>query len=177
MSEPVPPGQGPEGAEPDDKKKARDGADNGNGKSIADQAAAEPPVPEIEPKPLGPGGTVPMPKMPGRKQPPTNIMVKITEAKCEGAGQLDEESEVLLVVRGKYKKSTTEPKFDGEGRVTSRDYTQTVRPTWTEDFDAFLAANGLKLVRVDEDGDAVSPGDLVNIEELRREREKEGALD
>jgi hypothetical protein len=150
--------------------KAHDGAENGNGGSIADQADT-PPVPEIMPKPLGPGGTVPMPKMPGRKQPPTNIMVKITEAKCEGAGQLDEESEVLLVVRGKYKKATTEPKFDGEGRVTSRDYTQMVRPTWAEDFDAFLDANGLKLVRKDEEGDAVNPGDLVNIEELRREKE------
>lgn len=163
---------GPESHE--GEPKARDGAEsgngNGNGESIAKQAE-QPPVPEVAPQPLGPGGTVPMPKMPGRRQPPTNIMVKITEAKCEGAGQLDEESEVLLVVRGKYKKATTEPKFDGEGRVTSRDYTQTVRPTWTEDFDAFLSANGLKLVRVDEEGEPVNPGDLVNIEELRAGKE------
>lgn len=155
---------------PEGPTKAHDGAENGNGGSIADQAT-EPPVPEVAPTPLGPGGTVPMPKMPGRKQPPTNIKVKVTEAECEGAGQLDEESEVLLVVRARYSKATTKPKFDGEGRVTSRDYVQTVKPTWTEDFDAFLAKNGLKLVRADEEGDAVDPSDLVNIEELRTQRE------
>lgn len=155
--------------------KAENGAENGNGKSIADQAEA-PPVPEIEPKPLGPGGTVPMPKMPGRKQPPTNIKVVITQAACSGAGQLDEESEVLLVVRARYHHATTVPKFDGEGRVNSRDYVQTVKPTWTEDFDAFLAANGLKLVRIEEDGAAVAPTDLVNIEELRADRAKDNAI-
>lgn len=156
--------------------KAHDGEENGNGgRSIADQAEA-PPVPEIEPAPLGPGGTVPMPKMPGRKQPPTNIKVKVTEAECSGAGQLDEEAEVLLVVRAGYSHATTKPKKDGEGRVISRDYVQTVKPTWTEDFDAFLAANGLKLVRIEEDGDAVAPDDLLNIEELRAGKAKEDAL-
>lgn len=162
---------------PEGGAKATDGAENGGngGQSIASQAET-PPVPEIEPKPLGPGGTVPMPKMPGRKQPPTNIKVKVTEAECSGAGQLDEEAEVLLVIRARYSHSTTKPKFDGEQRVISRDYVQTVKPTWTEDFDAFLAANGLKLVRVDEDGDAVDPGDLVQIEKLRAGKEMEDAL-
>lgn len=165
---------GPDKAE--GQKAARDGAPNGNGNgggSIADQAQ-EPPVPTIEPKPLGPGGTVPMPKMPGRKQPPTNIKVVVTQAAVPGAGQLDEEAEVLLVVRAKYFDANTRPKFDGEGRVISRDYVQKVKPTWAEDFDTFLAANGLKLVRIDEEGDAVNPSDLVNIEELRAEREGSG---
>lgn len=152
----------------------RDGEENGGeGKSIADQAEA-PPVPEIAPKPLGPGGTVPMPKMPGRKQPPTKIKVVVTQAACEGAGQLDEEAEVLLIVRGSYYKAETIPKKDGEGRVTSRDYTQTVKPNWIEDFDTFLAANGLKLVSIDEDGKAVAPEYLLDIEEIRRVREGKG---
>jgi hypothetical protein len=159
----------------EDRGKTRDGKENGNGGSIADRAE-DPPVPEVTPQPLGPSGTIPMPKMPGRKQPPTRIMVKVTEAKCEGAGQLDEEAEILLIVRGKYKKATTEPQFDGDGRVTSRDYVQMVRPTWVEDFDVFLAANGLKVVPLDEAGEAVETSSLLNIEERRVERQG-GALD
>lgn len=170
----MPPTDAPEKHEGD--AKTHDG-EEAKGKSVADQAEA-PPVPEIEPKPLGPGGTVPMPKMPGRKQPPTNIKVKVTEAECKGAGQLDEESEVLLVVRAGYSHSTTKPKKDGQGRVTSRDYVQTVKPTWTEDFDSFLAANGLKLVSIDEPGEGVAPEHLLDIEEIRRVREgKDSPLD
>lgn len=153
------------------KPKAHDGEEHNAG-----ERAEDPPVPEIAPKPLGPSGTVPLPKMPGRRQPPTNIKVKVTEAECSGAGQLDEEAEILLVVRANYSHSTTKPKFDGERRVISRDYVQTVKPTWTEDFDAFLSANGLKLVRVEEEGDAVAPNDLVNIEELRSGKVMEDAI-
>jgi hypothetical protein len=154
-----------------------DGEGDGNGGSIAARAEA-PEMPEISPQPLGPGGTIPLPKMPGRRQPPTNIKVKITEAHCEGAGQLEEESEYLLVVRGRYKNATTTPKFDGDGQVISRDYVQTMKPTWVEEFDAFLASNGWKIVAVDDLGEPIHMSSLTAIEERRREQmAKEGALD
>jgi hypothetical protein len=162
----------------EDEGKARDGAENGgNGGSIADRAE-EPIVPEVEPKPLGPGGTIPLPKMPGRKQPPTHTKVKITEAHCDGAGQLDEESEVLLIVRAKYSKSTTIPKFDGDGKVASRDYVQTIKPTWVEEIDAFLASNGWKIVAADAPGEPILMTSLTAIEEARIEQmRQDGALD
>lgn len=159
-----------------DEGKVKDGAENGNGGSIADRAE-EPPVPEVEPKPLGPGGTIPLPKMPGRKQPPTNIKVKITEAHCEGAGQLDEETEYLMVVRGRYKNATTTPKFNGNGQVSSRDYVQTMKPTWVEEIEAFLSSNGWKIVAADCPGEPIHMTSLTAIEERRIELMKDGALD
>jgi hypothetical protein len=175
----TPPGQGPDKAEDGDEKKVRDGGTNGNGgSSIADQAAAaDPPVPEVSPTPLG-SKQPPIPGLAGgRKKPPVKTRIIITAAAADARGQVDVEGEQLLIVRARYFKATTTPKFDGEGRVQSFDYDQTFKPTWTEGLDDFLAANGLKMVRVDEEGDAVDPTDLVNVEELRREREKEGALD
>ena len=170
---------GPEKAENGEEKKARDGRTNGNGGgSIAEQAAnSEPPVPEVSPTPLG-SKQPPIPGLAGgRKKPPVKTRIIITAAAAEARGQVDVEGEQLLISRVRYFKATTTPKFDGEGRVTSFDYDQTFKPTWTEGLDDFLAANGLKLVRVDEPGESVDPDDLVNVEELRREREKEGALD
>lgn len=164
----------------DDNSTHTDGEPNGNGGgSIAERAEQqEPEVPEITPQPLGPGGTIPLPKMPGRKQPPTHIKVKITEAHCEGAGQLDEETEYLLVVRGRYKNATTTPKFDANDQVTSRDYVQTMKPTWVEEFDAFLASNGWKIVAADDAGEPIHMTSLTAIEERRAEQmAKEGALD
>lgn len=163
-------------AEEQDGSTHTDGEANGGG-SIAERAE-EPEVPEISPQPLGPGGTIPLPKMPGRRQPPTNIKVKITEAHCEGAGQLDEETEYLMVVRGKYKNATTTPKFDAQNQVISRDYVQTMKPTWVEEMDAFLASNGWKIVAADAPGDAIHMTSLTAIEERRAEQmAKEGALD
>lgn len=160
--------QQPPSAEEGDKP-VRDGDEtNGKGHEANEQS---PPVPEISPTPLGPGGTIPMPKMPGRKQPPTHVKVKVTEAACEGSGQLDEEAEFLLVIRARYFKSSTVPKFDGEGRVSSRDYVQIVKPTWTEDLDTFLAKNGYKIVSADQAGEAVDTASLVDIEAIRAARE------
>lgn len=156
---------------PEGGAKARDGAENGNGGgSIADQAE-QPPVPEVNPNPLGPGGTVPMPALGGRRKPPVTNKVVITSAACPGAGQLNPEEEQLLVIRAGYMKATTTPKFDGEGRVKEYDYVQICRPTWTEDLATFLAANGYKLVRVEDEGEPVELGSVVNIEEMRRQRE------
>jgi len=156
----------------EDEGTTRDGAENanGNGGSIADRAEA-PPVPEVQPNPLGPGGTVPMPGLPGRRKPPVTNKVVITQAACPGAGQLNPEEEQLLVVRAGYLKAVTTPHHDGEGRVKSFDYIQMCKPTWTEDLPTFLAANGYKLVRADGPGEAVELSTVVNIEEIRAERE------
>ena len=158
----------------------RDGASNGNGGSIADQAAAhaeEPDVPEVSPVPLGNAKQIPLPGLPkGRSKPPVNVRIKITQAGAPARGQLPVEGEQLVVSRVRYFKAEAKPKFDGEGRVESFDYEQTFKPTWTEGLHDFLAANGLKLVSADEKGDPIDPDNLVNIEELRSEREKEDAL-
>jgi hypothetical protein len=163
----TPPGQGPDKAEADDKKKARDGQTNGNGGSIADQAS-EPPVPEVSPTPLGNEKQMPIPALAGgRRKPPAKARIIITAAAAKARGQVPIEGEQLLIVRARYFKATTTPRFDGEGRVESFDYDQTFKPTWTEGLQDFLDANGLKLVRKDEDGDSIDPDDIVNIEELR----------
>jgi hypothetical protein len=151
---------------------ARDGAENassngnGNGKSIADQAAEEVPVPE--PQPLGGQGTLPIPGGKGRKH--VEMLVVINQGETKGAGQIDVEGEQLLIVRAEYANADTRPVRDGERRVTGWKYVQKLRPTWVETFDDYLEANGLKIVRVDEPGEAIDPENLVNIEELRRER-------
>lgn len=152
------------------EKPVRDGDEtNGNGHSGEAEA---PPVPEITPNPLGPGGTVPLPGIKGRsRKPPVINKIVVTQAACPGAGQLDPEREYLLIVRAGYLKGGHVPKFDGEGRVREYDYIQTLRPTWTEDLDTFLDANGYKIVRADDEGEAVSPGNLVDIEELREAKE------
>lgn len=161
--------QPPDGHE--GKPAARDGAENGNGGgSVADQAEA-PPVPEVVPNPLGPGGTVPMPGLGRSRKPPVTNKVVVTSAACPGAGQLNPEEEQLLVVRASYLKATTTPRFDGEGRVKEFDYVQVCKPTWTEDLATFLAANGYKIVRADDKGEPIELGSVVNIEELRAARE------
>lgn len=174
----TPPGQGPDKAEEGDEKKARDGQPNGNGGgSIADQAA-EPPVPEVSPTPLGNEKQMPIPSLSGaRRKPPVKARIIITAAAAPARGQVPIEGEQLLISRVRYFKAVTTPRFDGEGRVESFDYDQTFKPTWTEGLQDFLDANGLKLVRKDEEGDEIDPGDIVNIEELRAPSpEKEDAL-
>lgn len=162
----------------EDEGKTRDGAENGNGGgSIADRAE-DPPVPTINPDPFGPGGTLPIPGTAGtkRKRVPVQNKVVLTQASCPGAGQLDPEGSFLFVVRADYDKAITKPKKDGQGRVTSIDYNQQCRPTWTEGLDQFLAANGLKLVPIDDEGTGVDPDSLIHIEE-QRAANQDGALD
>lgn len=159
-----------------------DGADEAkaatNGKpetaSVADQAAEEVPVPE----PIALGGLEGKGQLPipgigkSRRKLPVEVQVSIMAAGTKGAGQLDPEAEQLLVIRGAYQGATTRPVKDGEGRVTGWKYVQQVRPTWIESMDDYLAANGLKIVRADDPGDALDPSDLTNIEEIRRERQE-----
>jgi hypothetical protein len=161
MAEQQPP-EGHEGA-----PKAHDGAENGNGKSIAQQAD-QPPVPEVSPTPLGNEKQMPIPSLSGgRRKPPVKARIIITAAAAPARGQVSIEGEQLLISRVRYFKATTTPRFDGEGRVESFDYDQTFKPTWTEGLQDFLDANGLKLVRQEEEGDEVDPGDIVDIERLR----------
>lgn len=161
-------GNSGDGPESEGEGTHRDGAPNGNGGSIADRAE-EPPVPVITPNPFGPGGTLPIPGTQGtrRKAVPVENKVVLTSASCPGAGQLDPEGSFLFVVRADYDKATTKPMKDGEGRVTSINYHQQCKPTWTEGLDQFLASNGLKLVPIEDAGDAIEPSSLIEIEAHR----------
>lgn len=170
--------QPPEGHE--GEPKARDGEENGkgkNGKSIADRAKEiEAALPE--PAPLGdPRGTIPLPvgSTPSAKKN-VEVVVELTKAHAPGAGQLDINAEHLLIVRAEYLKGIPTPKRDGEKRVIGFKYVQQLRPTWVEGLDDYLRLNGLKIVRSDEDGDAVDPENLVNIEELRGARGKDNGI-
>jgi len=162
------------------KEKNRDGKppeETPEEKKVREQKELEDAMPE--PKPMGdPSGTIPLPvgSTPSAKRN-VEVVVELTKAHSRGAGQLDINKEHLLIVRAEYLKGTPVPKRDGDKRVTGFKYVQQLRPTWTESLDDYLEANGLKIVRVDEEGEAISPENLVNIEELRGAREGKGALD
>lgn len=159
------------------KPKAKDGEENGNGKSIADRAKEiEAALPEAAP--LGdPRGTIPLPvgAQPSAKKN-VEVVVELTKAHAPGAGQLDINAEHLLIVRAQYLKGIPTPKRDGEQRVIGFKYVQQLRPTWIESLDDYLRLNGLKIVRLDEDGEAVPAENLVNIEDLRAAAGKDDAI-
>jgi len=156
------------------KTAMRDGGPNGdgNGTSIADRAAeVEDALPE--PAPIGDKrGTIPLPvgSTPSAKKN-VEVVVELTKAHTKGAGQLDINVDHLFLVRGEYLKGIPQPKRDGERNVVGFKYVQQVRPTWVETLDDYLRLNGLKIVRADEEGDAVDPSTLVNIEEQRKEKQ------
>lgn len=131
-----------------------------------------------EPQPMGdPKGTIPLPVgSPVQAKRNVEVVVELTKTHMPGAGQLDINKEHLLIVRAAYLKGTPIPKRDGEGQVTGYKYVQQLRPSWTEDLDDYLRLNGLKIVRVDEEGQAIDPENLVNIEDLRGKHQG-GALD
>jgi len=161
-----------EAEQPDEDKAAMNGDPRGG--SIADVAAADEgvesmPVPTV----LTGDGQIPLPGL-GRRggtKPPVEVLVKIGASATPGAGQLNPEAEYLLVTRVQYQKTETVKMADAEGRVKGWKVVQHVRPTWTESLDAFLEANGLKIVAVDEAGDSIDPGNLVNVEDFRKVRE------
>jgi hypothetical protein len=129
-----------------------------------------------EPKPMGdPKGTIPLPVgSPPKAKRNVEVVIELTSTHMPGAGQLDINKEHLLLVRAGYSGGTPKPKRDGDGQVVGFKYKQQLKPSWTETLEDYLALNGLKIVRTDEEGEAIHPENLVNIEELRGKR---GALD
>jgi hypothetical protein len=162
----------------EDEGSTRDGAENGGGSLNDRSAEIEAALPE--PAPLGDKrGTIPFPgTAPQSAKKNVEIVVELTKTHSPGAGQLDINKEHLLLVRAEYLKGTPTPKRDGEKRVIGFKYVQQLRPTWTESLEDYLRLNGLKIVRVDEKGDALDIDALSDVEALRlQQREKEGALD
>lgn len=163
----------------DDQSTHTDGEANGNGGgSIAERAEEEKELPIPESKPLGEkGGQIPLPGTPAQKRKPVEIVVELGSSHTPGAGQLDVDGEHLLIVRAEYKEGVPRAKRDSDREIIGWKYIQKLRPTWVESLDAFLAANGMKIVRVDDEGEALSAEALTNIEQIRRDREGVGALD
>lgn len=155
-----------------------DGEANGDGGgSIAERAEA-PELPIPESKPLGEKrGQIPLPGTPAQRRKPVEIVVELGSSHTPGAGQLDVDEEHLLIVRAEYKEGIPRAKRDSDREIIGWKYIQKLRPTWVESLDAFLAANGMKIVRVDDEGEALSAEALTNIEQIRRDREGVGALD
>lgn len=159
----------------EDEGKTRDGAENGSG-SIADRADAEElPIPES--KPLGEkGGQIALPGTPAQRKKPVEIVVELGSGHTKGAGPMDVDEEQLLIVRAEYKEGVPRPKRDSDRQIIGWKYIHKLRPTWVESLDDFLAANGMKIVRVDEEGEAVDTSSLTDIEAIRREQEGAGPL-
>lgn len=154
-----------------------DGEANGNGGSIAERAEAkEAPIPES--KPLGEkGGQIPLPGTPAQRRKPVEFVVELGSGHTPGAGQLDVDAEHLLIVRCEWKEGVPRPKRNSDREITGWKYIQKLRQTWVESLDDFLDSNGMKIVRKDEPGEAITTDSLLNVEEIRREREGVGALD
>lgn len=154
------------------------GGDEGEGGGSIAERAEEKELPIPESKPLGEkGGQIPLPGTPAQKRKPVEIVVELGSSHTPGAGQLDVDGEHLLIVRAEYKEGVPRAKRDSDREIIGWKYIQKLRPTWVESLDAFLAANGMKIVRVDDEGEALSAEALTNIEQIRRDREGVGALD
>jgi hypothetical protein len=157
------------------EKKARDGETLGDD---AEAKAKELEEALPEPKPMGDRrGTIPLPVgSPPNAKRNVEIAIELTSTHMPGAGQLDINKEHLLIVRAGYSGGTPKPKRDGEGQVVGFKYKQQLKPSWCETLEDYLDLNGLKIVRVDEEGKAIEVDNLVNIEELRGKRKKDSAL-
>ena len=163
----------------DAEGKTRDGGENGNGNggSIADRAQEQ--IEEVlpEPAPLGDKrGTIPLPvgAAPSAKRN-TEVVVEMTTHHTPGAGQLDINKEHLLLVRAEFLEGVPRPKRDSDKRVIGFKYIQKLKPNWMEALEDWLEKNGLKIVRKDEDGEALDADSLTNIEGMRKTQG--GALD
>lgn len=152
------------------------GEPNGDGGgSIAERAAEELEAALPEPAPLGDKrGTIPLPVgTPPSAKKNVEVVVEMTSHHTPGAGQLDINTEHLLVVRADFLKGVPTPKRDSDKRVIGFKYVQQLKPNWMESMTDYLSHNGLKIVRIDDEGDALEIGSLSNIEAMRQE----GALD
>lgn len=120
----VPDPTGPE--KPEEPKRAKDGAETSNGKSISEQAID--PVPDVPPPPplqgdkqLSLGGL-------GRKGAPIESRVSIMSASVEADGLFDPETEGMVVLSYEPHDYDYKPKRKN-GKVVGWKLVQSLRPT------------------------------------------------